>query len=196
MNRLTKRFSVSNETAVYDDGTDTFELVACGIDPEWCERWKEGYECACDNVGDAVNKLGRYESTGLTPNRCAELARAQQEGWLVVLPCKPGDLIYNPSPVTVDDYENDITEYVFTGAVLIGVDCAERGAIYTVPISMFGKTLFLSRAEAEETFVKKSGPCETCENIQTPQCTKESREACPFGRNNTMLSERTEHDEQ
>ena len=43
---------------------------------------------------DAIMKLADYEDTGLTPERCSELARADGEGRLVVLPCKVGDTVY------------------------------------------------------------------------------------------------------
>ena len=39
-------------------------------------------------VTKALNKLAAYEDTGLTPERCAELAEAQRNRMLLVLPFK------------------------------------------------------------------------------------------------------------
>lgn len=60
-------------------------------------------DCRCEIIdcGDCrefdklVDRLGAYEDTGLTPSQCAELARAEKEGRLVVLPCKPLDTVYS-----------------------------------------------------------------------------------------------------
>lgn len=42
---------------------------------------------------DAINRLTAYEDSSLEPEEVADLARAKQEGRLVVLPCKVGDRI-------------------------------------------------------------------------------------------------------
>lgn len=44
--------------------------------------------------GKDVNRLAAYEDTGLTPERVAELAQAEWEGRLLVLPCKEGDTVW------------------------------------------------------------------------------------------------------
>lgn len=45
--------------------------------------------------GECVDHLGAYEDTGLTLERCMELAKADKDGRLVVLPCKPLDTVYS-----------------------------------------------------------------------------------------------------
>ena len=42
--------------------------------------------------GDWVDRLAAYEETGLEPE---ELAQAEKEGRLVVLPCDVGDKLYD-----------------------------------------------------------------------------------------------------
>ena len=138
--------------------------------------------------GKEVDRLSAYEDTGLEPEevriqydilrryseaadgiglkRIRELARAEKEGRLVVLPCKVGDLLY----------EVDLPEYgVITCKVLsimyykgprfhvpgneivssvdVEVEVVEghgKGGSYTFELRDFGKAVFLTRQEAEE----------------------------------------------
>ena len=109
---------------------------------------------------DFVDRLAAYEDTGLTPERCAEFARADAEGRyivmrdaeqegvarlrelaeadkdgrLVVLPCKPGDTVYTISWRLSGRHE--IEERVFS---LTYFDPAK-----------YGKDYFLSLEEAEK----------------------------------------------
>ena len=106
--------------------------------------------------------LRAYKATGLTPERCAEFARADAEGRyivmrdaeqegvarlrelaeadrdgrVVVLPCKVGDTVYrifNPPG----------REPVISAHTLMSVDYIVRW------LDKFGKTVFLTREEAE-----------------------------------------------
>ncbi len=116
-------------------------------------------------------RLAAYEDTGLTPERCAEFARADAEGRyivmrdaeqegvarlrelaeadragrLVVLPCKVGDTIYHISKVRTSHFEDD----------KIIIDDEGRLKIYEMPFSLIhlpyiGKSYFLTREEAEK----------------------------------------------
>ena len=55
------------------------------------------YHGICADTSDCLSvvseKLFAYEDTGLTPERCAELAASDRDGRVVVLPCKAGDLL-------------------------------------------------------------------------------------------------------
>lgn len=103
-------------------------------------------------------RLMQYEDTGLTPERCAEFARADAEGRyivmrdaeqegvarlrelseadkdgrLVVLPCKVGDTVY-------------ILRRTFDGADVVG-----ETELWWTDIPQLGKTVFLTREEAEK----------------------------------------------
>ena len=102
-------------------------------------------------------RLMQYEDTGLTPERCAEFARADSEGRyivmrdaeqegvarlrelaaaakagrLVVLPCKVGDTVY-------------ILRRTFDGADVVG-----ETKLWWDDIPQLGKTVFLTREEAK-----------------------------------------------
>ncbi len=95
----------------------------------------------------AVERLAAYEDTGLTPEEVAELAQAQKDGRLVVLPCKVGDVVFaaesNPViPLTM----------AYVGAYLDGADGGDWEKFQN-----FGKTVFLTREEAEAALKKNGG---------------------------------------
>ena len=141
----------------------------------------------CPSFDCLVERLAAYEDTGLTPERCAEFARADAEGRyivmrdaeqegvarlrelaeadkdgrLVVLPCKVGDRLYEVTGrKTISVYkvraicvelfglfiEWDIVEG-FVWQSLSGINAGE-----------IGKTVFLTREEAEKALeAKKNG---------------------------------------
>ncbi|OKZ95065.1 MAG: hypothetical protein BHV90_23965 [Clostridiales bacterium 42_27] len=133
----------------------------------------------CPSFDCLVERLAAYEDTGLTPERCAEFARADAEGRyivmrdaeqegvarlrelaeadkdgrLVVLPCKVGDRryevtgrktisVYKVRAIRVELFglfiEWDIVEG-FVWQSLSGINAGE-----------IGKTVFLTREEAEK----------------------------------------------
>ena len=97
-----------------------------------------------------VERLAAYEDTGLTPEEIAAmqhtlseyhkvadpLLRAQADGRLVVLPCKVGDTVYRI-------FNPPSREPVISAHTLMSVDYIVRW------IDKFGKTVFLTREEAE-----------------------------------------------
>lgn len=123
-------------------------------------------------------RLMQYENTGLTPERCAEFARADAEGRyivmrdaeqegvarlrelaeadkdgrLVVLPCKVGQRVF-----ALMDTDKHISECEVKQIGMgneIGFICLEpigaKGREYGVALNGFGKTVFLTREEAEK----------------------------------------------
>ena len=124
---------------------------------------------------DFVDRLAAYEDTGLTPERCAEfaradaegryivmrdaeqegvarlreLAKADKEGRVVVLPCKVGDVVYGfygektILPMVAKWIETDTDGWCIAAQY---VPMAPRFYRF----SDFGKTVFLTREEAEK----------------------------------------------
>ena len=116
-------------------------------------------ECdGCWGLDEIVNRLGAYEDTELTPEevndavlgaklmakakvvsvfgiaaeRLLELAEAEKAGRVVVLPCKVGDTVYT-------------LRRTFCGADVVG-----ETELWWTDIPQLGKTVFLTREEAEE----------------------------------------------
>lgn len=110
-------------------------------------------------VEEIYKKLAAYEDTGLEPEEVKEITswsygpfhkkmgdwlKAEQEGRLVVLPCKVGDTVYQK------DYCGNIYEAIIQRVVIkkrrtvfitSGIDFDETAV---------GRTVFLTRAEAEK----------------------------------------------
>lgn len=117
----------------------------------------------CQYSGEFIDRLAAYENSGLTPEECAvygkadregryivlrdaeekgvarlrELALADKDGRLIVLPCEIGTATYYihyPIAFYPDESEPEIKRGIFT---LIDLD-------------RFGHSVFLTREEAEE----------------------------------------------
>ena len=127
---------------------------------------------------DFVDRLAAYEDTGLTPERCAEFARADAEGRyivmrdaeqagvarlreiakadkdgrVVVLPCKVGDTVYFA-----------LLGRIIEKQVFSIVSFSNSTRIYCGGTSEYfrpediGKTFFLTREEAEKALQKMEG---------------------------------------
>ena len=127
--------------------------------------------------GDWVDRLAAYEETGLdpedmkkafnedatlklagqilgvTPGRLRELAQAEKEGRLVVLPCDVGDKLYD---VTLGEVREKIVislSMLLSKSVNHLVIHAEnfRNAVTSYELQDIGKTVFLTREAAEAT---------------------------------------------
>ena len=127
---------------------------------------------------DLYGRLKAYEDTGLEPeavetvklalcakhmvdletlnntpiSRLVELAEADKDGRVVVLPCKVGQRVFALMDMDKHISECEVTqigmgnEIGFIGLELIGA----RGREYGVALNGFGKTVFLTREAAEK----------------------------------------------
>ena len=117
------------------------------------------------NWENVLYRLAAYEDTGLEPEQVMELKsftqggihkvddgwkhvqgllQAEQDGRLVVLPCKAGSLIYvGRKPAIITRFFGYVRERYFHA-----VFCDENKGI-DIPFEELGKTVFLTREEAE-----------------------------------------------
>ena len=132
---------------------------------------------------DFVDRLAAYEDTGLTPeeikapftedtminlaaqalgvepSRLRELAEADKDGRCVVLPCKVGQRVFALLDTDKNISECEVkqiglgNEIGFIGLEPIGA----RGREYGVALNGFGKTVFLTREEAEKALEEREG---------------------------------------
>ena len=132
-----------------------FETAVCerlaayedtGLMPEQCENAKVIIESAfCDDTSKA--------------ERIRELLKADKEGRLVVLPCKVGQRVF--ALVDMDKHISECevkqigmgNEIGFIGLEPIGA----REREYGVALNGFGKTVFLTREEAEKALAEREG---------------------------------------
>jgi hypothetical protein len=115
------------------------------------------------NYSIAIKQLGKYEDTGLTPEEVQEIAKAKGENRLVELPCKVGDTVFLILETFNDTFE--IEESVVTRVFLTlkasyiscWIDCPGICNSLEYKLSDFGKTVFLSREEAEQALKALGG---------------------------------------
>lgn len=170
MKRLTKRDT---------DGQAMMDCEKCKAD--WTgKHGKPMVDCTALYCRNRLKeRLAAYEDTGLTPELCAEFARADAEGRyivmrdaeqegvarlrelaeadndgrLVVLPCKVGDTVYEvTSRKTISEYRVKAirVELFFTSIEWDIVAGFVNKSIFGVPVDDIGKTVFLTREEAEK----------------------------------------------
>ena len=170
MERLTKTHYIS----------DNGHYMACSELNSCCDK-----ECStCNYLDEIVERLAAYEDTGLTPeevsalikdwsdlctivgecggiDRLQELAEADKDGRVAVLPCKVGDTLYEVTG------RKTISEYRVK-AIRVELFCVfieweiEKGFVWQslagITQNELGKTVFLTREEAEKALeVMKNG---------------------------------------
>lgn len=137
----------------------------------------------CPSFDCLVERLAAYEDTGLTPERCAEFARADAEGRyivmrdaeqegvarlrelaeadkdgrLVVLPCKVGQRVFALLDTDKHISECEVKQIGMGNKIgFIGLEpIGARGREYGVALNGFGKTVFLTRDAAGKALEAK-----------------------------------------
>ena len=139
----------------------TFEGNFCDI--ALCGHVKCPYKDGCSQK-QVWERLKQYEDTGLSPIACEESAKiekglseggystsrmvelmcADQEGRVIVLPCKVGDTIWRLKR-TFETYPDISKPYI------------EPDAFLLQDVWNVGKTVFLTREEAEKALAEMEG---------------------------------------
>ena len=134
---------------------------------------------------DAANRLAEYEDTDLTPqeieqmkarmplhqwagenvdkmsifrvpvSRIIELTKADEQGRLLIIPCKVGDTLYDIyEAVNNTGFKDGVIKELKVSEIHINLDKRNRPWLIIsncmFAFEDFGKTVFLSREEAEE----------------------------------------------
>lgn len=129
MERLTK----------WEDGSITYNEkreLECG---EYCDNCSQGAG-NCKTVENMIKKLATYEDL-------------EEQGLLVRLPCKVGDTVYvKLSAYCKTKYaEAQVRDYTyFISCGFCVVVTSEKFDKQSIPFSEFGKSIFLTREEAEK----------------------------------------------
>jgi hypothetical protein len=136
--------------------TDRDDLNQAVVHPQYCGdgiSWE-------DYIGLLIDRLAAYEETGLTPedlkegqdalgktpmSRFHDIMQAEQEGRVVVLPCKVGDTAYWASNFGKAVNHGKITAVKISG---FGVDL-EMVTSKDLPFKREAERVFLTREEAE-----------------------------------------------
>lgn len=125
-------------------------------DPEYdfcCDCKYFGEPCGCNRPNGTC---GNYDRFLETYNRLAELEDKIENGTLVELPCKVGDTIYeifkSHKPPFIQ--QTKVEKIIITEKGL-KLKLA-RNSMYETSIASFGKTLFLTEAEALKNLKSKN----------------------------------------
>ena len=152
-------------------------LSVCQARVEDAAIWKEWSVSKDSSIKEALLRLAAYEDTGYTPEDfdklCREMSRirleigvntydrlralveADRDGRLVVLPCKVGDTVYKANKASRKVNPWVVNAIYFSSKTELIIE-AGRGAKHFT-LGMFGKTVFLTRAEAEKALGKEQG---------------------------------------
>ena len=99
------------------------------------------------------------QALGVEPSRLREIAEADKDGRVVVLPCKVGQRVFALLDTDKNISECEVkqigmgNEIGFIGLEPIGA----RGREYGVALNGFGKTVFLTSEEAEKALEEREG---------------------------------------
>lgn len=158
MNRVTERDEYGNADIIGVDSED----LQLNLDFEGFNR-----------VTEALNRLAAYEDTGLEPeeveacnvalmgkslaeikeiegisiDRMKDMAKAEAEGRLLVLPCKVGDMVYYVT--TAGIYKAKAVEFRYNKSG-VRVYCERKFMGLIGFEGIYGKTVFLTREDAEK----------------------------------------------
>lgn len=107
---------------------------------------KMGLEIKSAFTTDALIKLAA-QALGTTPERLRELAAADKDGRVLVMPCKFGDKLYRV-------FGEEIQEFTVSNIKYMGLQ--HRWSVDTTPFILYaenliGTELFLTREEAERS---------------------------------------------
>lgn len=136
--------------------------------PKWKETWKndprkigatEYWDDKAVRMPNIDPVTAAAEALGMSPDRLRELAQAEKEGRLVVLPCDVGDKLYD---VTLGEVREKIVislSMLLSKSVNHLVIHAEnfRNAVTSYELQDIGKTVFLTREAAEAALEERSG---------------------------------------
>lgn len=142
---ITQRFVVQQLIEDYRRNQEDLRAYeATRLTPESVEALK------LSMMGKAITEIKEFN--GLPVDRLRELAKADKDGRLVVLPCKVGQRVFALLDTDKHISECEVkqigmgNEIGFIGLEPIGA----RGREYGVALNGFGKTVFLTREEAEK----------------------------------------------
>jgi hypothetical protein len=108
------------------------------------EMWSEGYACSLRG-GEAEEYHAMCLAALREQEELADLIEAKKEGRLVVLPCNPGDMVYRIvwwGKRNVDIRERRVSSVEY--------NAAGEWVIHSTGSDVLGKTVFLTREEAEK----------------------------------------------
>lgn len=140
--------------------TNSFACLGCGYEHNCgihgCAIIREATE-KLDDINAVFNEDVIVRLAGrclkVEPVRLRELAEANKDGRLVMLPCKVGDKLYRVFDGNISEHEVLNMKY-FARQGRLGIDMT---SFFPDAGKFIGKTVFLTREEAEKALEAKEG---------------------------------------
>lgn len=111
------------------------------------------YDGGSDHSSGVLQMVGRDTVLTLAADKLEEYTKAQQDGRLVKLPCKVGDTVYMVQQVGSVHWEQD--KYIIDDE---GTPKVYEKKFDLILLEYIGKTVFLTRAEAESALKSANPP--------------------------------------
>ena len=125
------------------------------------QRSATGCECYETVKSSMAYYVGTLDGAkGKIPNRLRELAEADKEGRCIIPPCKVGDMVYEvTSRKTISEYRvRAIRVELFCTFIEWDIVAGfVDKSIFGVPVDEIGKTVFLTREEADHELKRVKG---------------------------------------
>ncbi len=124
------------------------------------EKYPHGAEWVSKDKLTGKYCRGVFEATACV-EKLAEYENAEEEGRLVVLPCKVGDVLYKPTRSFVSEYKVRFIEVSSCNCLFLHTSVVKgiNDSGETFKEDDIGKTVFLTKEEAEKALKEMEEKC-------------------------------------
>lgn len=115
------------------------------------------FDCV-DDIESAIEIIKIIKNAEIDINHLTEICEAEREGNLMVLPCKVGDKVFITNLLKYEkQYYFKNYYFNFNGEIIMNIYDQFEKENYPIKLNDFGKTVFLTREEAEKALVEMEG---------------------------------------
>lgn len=133
---------------------------------EHCDRKTEMYEKACDvkylettTMNNPIKEYWEHKQVAECLRKLKDYEDLEEQGRLIKLPCKVGDIVYKPNSVTLKEIVEIKIESMFITESNFNISGRTTKMKYSFCCTPkdFGKTVFLTKSEVEAKMKRLRG---------------------------------------
>lgn len=133
---------------------------------EHCDRKTEMYEKACDvkylettTMNNPIKEYWEHKQVAEYLRKLKDYEDLEEQGRLIKLPCKVGDIVYKPNSVTLKEIVEIKIESMFITESNFNISGRTTKMKYSFCCTPkdFGKTVFLTKSEVEAKLKRLRG---------------------------------------